>query len=260
MRRAVIVCLLSLPLSALAGGGSGFDPMDGYRGSEQFAPRVLTRWDAADVARRSRLLVNGVRLETAEVLTPGWSSSCIGTTDPEVVFACTAADCGDWDESGDWLTVRLTPDHYPFAVEGVSYYLWDGTFGTFDLDAELSHGFRVWIDSDTKPDGAPKGDHETVDAFDPPAPGWNLASTTLQVDDRATQLEERLVLEQGESLFVAVQMEVAPDGSRGAVPLCPSTDPWWWYFNGTGSWATGTELTWGGYAPTIWAWGWNLYL
>lgn len=114
-------------------------------------------------------------------------------------------------EIGDLATARLTPYSWPFHVEEIQYVLIEDT-ETDDCRAGLAHDVLLFVSDGDDPGYPP----ELVETIHVPA------TTVVPYAPRlvAFELEESIVLEQDESLFVAVQMNGTPGVERMCIMAC----------------------------------------
>jgi hypothetical protein len=117
---------------------------------------------------------------------------CQGHADPD-----QAVDIGPVlpDEAGDLAAARITPPSYPFEVTSVSYKL---TGQTAVCGTDIAHAVRVFA--------APTADAPPAE----PADVQRIEVDGAATDERARivtlPLDTPIVLEDGEDLFVAIEM------------------------------------------------------
>ncbi|MFH1812515.1 MAG: hypothetical protein ABIJ09_27530 [Pseudomonadota bacterium] len=120
----------------------------------------------------------------------------------------------DPGEEGRWAAARLTPSVYPFEVDLVNYTVGDGEAGDVMCSGTLAHQLRLWVaSSSAPPDDQTPALEFSIPTLDPALLG-HLGRSVGQV------LDPPLVLEQGQHLFVAVQLP----GSYPDV-LCVQVNP-----------------------------------
>jgi hypothetical protein len=113
----------------------------------------------------------------------------------------TSADFGN---GGHYAATRLTPPSFPFTVTSVHYALIHNP-GTCDADG--AHDVLVFTGTGTTPPGTPAGETISVAAASTPTPAGTRRAMDLTLDTP-------VVVNSGEELFVAVQMQRIGD------PLC----------------------------------------
>ena len=106
----------------------------------------------------------------------------------------------DPGEEGAWALARLTPPGYPFTVTRVRYRLGQGKAGNVTCDASLEHRVRLFASADTVPSAEPTLLAELV------APA--MAPEDISDEGRAIglELDEPVLVEEGEHLFMAVEL------------------------------------------------------
>src|SRR6185503_4015528 len=94
---------------------------------------------------------------------------------------------------GHWYGARLTPPATPFTVTAVQYTL----IGGGECDNGLAHQVQVWVEAADAPAAEPPDATIADVAAGESAEGVRV----VRVD-----LEDAIVVDEGESLFVAVEM------------------------------------------------------
>ena len=105
-------------------------------------------------------------------------------------------------EEGLVTVARLAPPSYPFMVESIGYALMNLTKsldGYSEAYCSSKHSHRVWVSKGTALD--PGATPDVVESFD--VSGGNSAEA---IDWLEHQLSQPLILNEGEQLFVAVEL------------------------------------------------------
>ncbi len=112
----------------------------------------------------------------------------------------------DPGEEGLWAAARLSPPAYPFDISLVNYTVGDGAAGEVMCSGTLAHQLALYVSSSTTP---PENEAPTLSIS-----VFELDPTLIGHMGRAVSeaIDPPLRLEQGEHLFVAVQLVgVHPD-------------------------------------------------
>jgi hypothetical protein len=130
--------------------------------------------------------------------------ACQGHADPD-----QAVDIGPVlpDEAGDLAAARITPPSYPFEVTSVSYKL---TGQTPVCGTDIAHAVRVFA--------APSADAPPAEPAGVQRIEVDGAATDERVRIVTVPLPEPILLEEGDDLFVAIEM-LANDAQTIAVCL-----------------------------------------
>ena len=127
-------------------------------------------------------------------------------------------------EAGHWAATTLTPSNYPFEVQSVAYELTGGAAGG-QCDNSFAHAVAIFSTDVPQPVDAPSlGAQDYV--------LYPIAEDPAATDDRLVEivLDQPIVLEDGQSIVVAVEMAAVEDVSL-CIRACrdgniPAVD-WW---------------------------------
>lgn len=247
-RRSLEIALLSCTLAPLACGDDGSP--QGTESSTTAAP-VTTTGPDPDSGSTAAASSSG---STAADPTAGESSSSGGSSTAETTAGeTTAADttagestggddgvlgntpvpCKDDDyvfpllpaEAGHWAATTLTPPAYPYEVQRVVYELAGGAAGG-QCNNSFAHQVAIFVSDGPEPDASPSANAAGYVAYpideDPAATDARLVEIELDMP---------IVLEDGQSIVVAVQLTAMGDSSL-CIAACfdtgglPELD-WW---------------------------------
>jgi len=128
-------------------------------------------------------------------------------------------------EAGHWAATTLTPSAYPFEVQRVVYDLTGGAAGGQGNNS-FAHDVAVFVSDVPEPDGSPSTSAAIYQLYSQPEDAAAAEARTVDIE-----LSSPIVLEDGQSIIVAVQMAAEGDQSL-CLAACfdtggiPETD-WW---------------------------------
>ena len=212
LKKGAPVAFETQPVVGLVHDGELVVPVEMQPGGAKGVARLTTpcleagTWHAAIRTREPDLRI--LTVETAQVsgpLTAPTPPACALPT----LFGPTAAGCMPADietvqpgpgEGGHWAGARLVPPQAPFAVHAVAYQL----SSVAGCNSALPHRVELSVLSGDTPEASPT----VLAGFDAPADatmaGWRT---------RRVLLDEPIVLQEGESLLVSVEMSTSGSGS-----------------------------------------------
>ncbi len=178
-------------------------------------------WYASILAREPGMRVRSVGVSTGPQT---GSASPVRCAPPEVVGALgkscsveTASLKPDPAEAGFWAAARLEPASLPFTVEAVAYQLSAGA----GCSTGIGHRVIAFVGDSNRPAAEPSR-----------LATWAIPSDQAVAGPRTRRLvlDEPRVLEDGEQLYVAVEMPIV-DGQSLCLSVCPENDrsdtAWW---------------------------------
>lgn len=125
-------------------------------------------------------------------------------------------------EIGHLAASTLSPTTYPFTVTELAYDLLGGQ----DCDSTLAHRVDVFVIDGKAPPSSPSTEAVSFEAIDVPANAGSSTGRTVTLP-----LENPIVLSQGQSLVVAVEMAAGEGTATSCIALCVDTAPtessWW---------------------------------
>jgi hypothetical protein len=111
-------------------------------------------------------------------------------------------------EAGHYATTRLVPPSYPFEVTRIGYWLATPAGVAQCADQSLPHQVQIYVSDGAEPSNTPSTDGTLVDTLD--VAGGAEAAHAVEVP-----LTSPITLQEGESIFIAVQMV-----GSGAQSIC----------------------------------------
>ncbi len=151
-------------------------------------------------------------MDSAKISASQDQSAGDSSSEPPIVLLSNENPCKigkigiipDEGEAGHYYAVRLTPKTYPFTAFRIRYSLWHNP--TNLCDSTLAHKVLVFVGTQTKPEATPT----IKDTLNIPKAPLPSAERLVEQD-----LTTPLTLQQGEHLFIAVEM--AGDTQKGTV-------------------------------------------
>jgi hypothetical protein len=220
----VLLFSMALSLSACPGGSPGVPTkkLDSSSTTQKYDGATIQKYDGA---QQNQYLETGVKRE-ASTVNPTTDGSISPSGDggyvPPLSDAAAAnmlTNVGTCSEplnrifpspgsEGMLVAVRLVPSAYPYQVTGVRYRVSDDQRCT----SQVAHRVELYVSKNAAPDSTPT----PAAVINVPASGAPITSGVI-----LQSLSSPIALQQGESLFIAIQLA----GDGGSKTLCVSTCP-----------------------------------